>query len=126
MSKSNRVFQDDITADLFAGFPVSDYHASLSWYTKLLGCAPSFFPNEIEAVWELSEHRFLYIKVVPELAGRAFSLIFLNDLDRFINQVSERGIKPKLRETLQNGVRKTIYCDPDGNELGFGGSPLID
>jgi len=27
------------------------------------------------------------------------------------------------RQTYGNGVRKVIYRDPDGNELGFGGAP---
>jgi hypothetical protein len=34
-----------------------------------------------------------------------------------------RGIEPAQRETYPNGVRKVIYRDPDGNELGFGGLP---
>jgi hypothetical protein len=28
------------------------------------------------------------------------------------------------RETYSTGVRKALYRDPDGNELGFGGAPL--
>jgi hypothetical protein len=28
------------------------------------------------------------------------------------------------RLTYSNGVRKALYRDPDGNELGFGGAPL--
>lgn len=27
------------------------------------------------------------------------------------------------RETYSNGVRKALYRDPDGNEIGFGGAP---
>jgi hypothetical protein len=27
------------------------------------------------------------------------------------------------RETYPNGVRKALYRDPDGNEIGFGGGP---
>ena len=27
-------------------------------------------------------------------------------------------------ETYSNGVRKTVYRDHDGNEVGFGGAPL--
>lgn len=27
------------------------------------------------------------------------------------------------RETYDNGVRKAIYGDPDGNEIGIGGPP---
>jgi hypothetical protein len=31
--------------DLFAGIPVSDYAAALSWYEQLLGSPPTFVPN---------------------------------------------------------------------------------
>jgi hypothetical protein len=30
------------------------------------------------------------------------------------------------RETLVNGVRRVIYNDPDGNDVGFGGAPSGD
>ena len=124
MAKTNKVFSDKLTVDLFAGFPVKDYSASLAWYERLLGCLPAFFPNDIEAVWELAEQRYIFIKVLPEHAGHAFNLVFLSDLDSFIAQVTERGLHPTKRETLSNGVRRVIYNDPDGNEVGFGGAPL--
>ena len=123
MAKTNTVFSDNLTADLFAGFPVKDYTASLAWYNQLLGCPPAFFPNDVEAVWELAEHRYMYITVLPEHAGHVSHLVFLSDLDSFINQVAERGLPPTKNETLSNGVRKITYNDPDGNEVGFGGAP---
>ena len=123
MANAKKVISDKLTADLFAGFPVKDYKASLAWYELLLGCPPAFLPNDIEAVWEIAEHRYVFIKVLPEHAGHAFNLTFLSDLDSFIDQVSARGLNPTKRETLSNGVRKVIYNDPDGNEVGFGGTP---
>lgn len=50
-----------MTLDLFAGIPVSDYQRGLAWYGRLLGSEPAFLPNATEAVWELAEHRYLYI-----------------------------------------------------------------
>lgn len=47
--------------DLFAGVRVTDVAAARSWYERLLGSEPSFFPNESEAVWALSEQRWLYL-----------------------------------------------------------------
>jgi hypothetical protein len=123
MTKPKKVFSDKLTADLFAGFPVKDYSVSLSWYERLLGCPPAFLLNDIEAVWELAEHRYMYIKIFPEHAGHASNLVFLSDLDSFIAQVTERGLHPTKNETLTNGVRKVIYSDPDENEVGFGGAP---
>jgi hypothetical protein len=47
--------------DLFAGIPVADYAAALSWYERLLDSEPTFYPHDTEAVWELAEHRYVYI-----------------------------------------------------------------
>ena len=123
MAMAKKVFSDELTADLFAGFPVKDYSVSLAWYERLLGCPPAFLPNDIEAVWELAEHRYVFIKVLPEQASHAFNLVFLSNPDIFIDQITERGLHPTKRETLSNGVRRIIYNDPDGNEVGFGGAP---
>jgi hypothetical protein len=46
-----------VAVDLFAGIPVSDHERALAWYERLLGTAPAFLPNDVEAVWELAEHR---------------------------------------------------------------------
>ena len=123
MTKTNKVFADDLRVDLFAGFPVSEYATSAAWYERLLGCPPTFLPNEVEAVWELAEHRYIFIKFQPEHAGHAFNLFFLSDLDGFIAQIARRGLNPTTHETLLNGVRRVTYSDPDGNVVGFGGRP---
>ena len=34
-----------------------------------------------------------------------------------------RGLAPASQETYGNGVRKTTYVDPEGNEIGFGQVP---
>jgi catechol 2,3-dioxygenase-like lactoylglutathione lyase family enzyme len=112
-----------MTVDLFAGLPVSDYQRARAWYERLLGAEPAFLPNATEAVWQLAEHRYLYIDVRPGHAGHAMHTVFVDNLDERVGQISARGIEPADRETYDNGVRKVIYRDPDGNELGFGGGP---
>jgi catechol 2,3-dioxygenase-like lactoylglutathione lyase family enzyme len=109
--------------DLFAGVPVRDYSASLAWFERLFGARPSFLPNESEAVWEVAEHGHVYIVVRPEDAGHAVHLLFAADFDTRIAQIADRGLAPVAVETLDNGIRKAIFLDPDGNEIGFGGSP---
>ena len=111
-----------MTVNLFAGLPVSDYPRALAWYQALLGCEPVFLPNESEAVWQLAEHRYLYFEVLPERAGHALHTVFVDDLDERVQNISARGIEPASLETYGNGVRKVIYRDPDGNEIGFGGA----
>ncbi|MEU5525426.1 VOC family protein [Micromonospora chersina] len=112
-----------MTVDLFAGLPVRDHRAAAAWYERLLGAPPSFLPNDTEAVWELAEHRYLFIEVRPEHAGHAMHTVFVDDLDARLAQIAERGLTPAERETYDNGVRKAIFRDPDGNEIGFGGGP---
>ena len=113
-----------MTVDLFAGLPVTDYERSLAWYERLLRSDPSFLPNDVEAVWEVAEHRYVFIEVRPQHVGHAMHTIFVDDLDARVRAVADRGIEPVQRETYSNGVRKVTYRDPDGNELGFGGGPV--
>jgi hypothetical protein len=74
-------------------------------------------------VWELAEHRWVFIEQRPEHAGHAMHTVLVDDLDGLVAQIAERGIEPAKWETYSNGVRKPIYFDPDGNEIGFGGVP---
>ena len=113
-----------MTADLFAGVPIRDYATATAWYERLFGGPPSFLPNDTEAVWEVGEHRYVYIEVRPEHAGHALVTLFLNDFDDRLAAIAERGLEPAERETYGNGVRKAIFRDPDGNEIGLGGGPV--
>jgi hypothetical protein len=108
--------------DLFAGVPVASYTAALPWYEQFFGRRPSFLPNDTEAVWELAEHRYIYIVQEPERAGNAVVLSFVDDLDDRVAAIAQRGIEPAKRETYDNGVTKVIYRDPEGNEISFGGA----
>jgi hypothetical protein len=110
--------------DLFSGIPVADYAAAVKWYERLLGSPPTFSPHATEAVWELAEHRYVYIVGRPEHAGHAMHTLFVDDFDALVAQIADRGLDPVQRETYSNGVRKTTFRDADGNEIGFGGAPL--
>src|SRR5215212_4592134 len=124
MAKAKKVFSDLSSVDLFASFPVKDFSSALAWYERLLGSAPAFLPNDTEAVWELAEHRYVFIEVRPGHAGHAMHTLFVDDLDERVEAISRRGLEPAERETYENGVRKVTYRDPDGNEIGFGGALL--
>lgn len=108
---------------MFAGVPVDDYAGALEWYERLLGVPPSFFPHDTEAVWELAEHRLVYVVRRPERAGHALLTLMVDDLDRRVAGAADRGVEPVDRETYANGVRKITYVDPEGNEIGFGEVP---
>jgi catechol 2,3-dioxygenase-like lactoylglutathione lyase family enzyme len=108
---------------LFAGLRVRDFEAARPWYEQLLG-EPSMFPHATEAVWTLAEDRSLYVVEHPDGAGHCVVTLFVDDLDAVVATIAARGLEPDDRETYSNGVRKVLYHDPDGNEVGFGGAPL--
>jgi catechol 2,3-dioxygenase-like lactoylglutathione lyase family enzyme len=108
---------------LFAGLRVREFEAARSWYERLFG-EPTFLPHATEAVWTLAEDRSVYVVEHGSGAGNSVVTIFVDDLDARVAAIAARGIEPDEHETYANGVRKAVYRDPDGNELGFGGPPL--
>lgn len=113
-----------MAVDLFAGISVRDYPAALDWYERLFGGPPVFSPNDVESVWEVDEHRYVYVEQRPDHAGHALVTLFVEDLEERVTGAAGRGIEPAKRETYENGVRKVTYLDPEGNEVGFGGPPV--
>ena len=106
---------------LFAGLRVRDFETARAWYDRLLG-EPTFFPHATEAVWTLAEDRSVYVVEHSTGAGHSVVTLFLDDLDARVASIAARGLEPDEEETYSDGVRKMIYRDPDGNEIGFGGA----
>jgi catechol 2,3-dioxygenase-like lactoylglutathione lyase family enzyme len=111
-----------MSLQVFAGLRVRDFEAALPWYERLLG-EHSFLPHATEAVWTLADGGSVYIVEEPGGAGRSVVTIFAEDLDAQLAAIAARGLEPDERETYSNGVRKAVFHDPDGNEVGFGGPP---
>ncbi|MCR6670403.1 VOC family protein [Devosia ginsengisoli] len=109
--------------DVFAGIPVSNFQASLDWYQRLFGTKPNFYPNETEAVWAIADHRWIYIIVDTKRAGGTIQTIMCSDLEAVIEQIAGRGLDFGQEEIPAEGVRKVMYYDPDGNEIGLGRIP---
>ena len=108
---------------LFAGLRVRDFQAARAWYDRLLG-EPTSFPHATEAVWTLAENGSVYVVEHAGGAGNSVVTLFVDDLDERVAAIAARGLQPDEQETLSNGVRKAVYRDPDGNEVGFGGAPV--
>jgi catechol 2,3-dioxygenase-like lactoylglutathione lyase family enzyme len=111
-----------VSLSLFAGLRVRDLATARPWYEQLLG-DPSFFPNDREVVWMLADERAVYIEQDPGRAGDGLVTVIVDDLDSLIAEIEQRGLQPADIESYANGVRKAIYRDADGNEIGFGGLP---
>jgi len=107
--------------DLFAGIAVSDLPRAVAWFDQLFGEVETFEPNDAERVWTVAEHRHVYVELQPQHAGHSKVTLFVEDVDGLLGAVARRGIEPASQETYENGVRKAIFRDPDGNEIGIGG-----
>jgi catechol 2,3-dioxygenase-like lactoylglutathione lyase family enzyme len=108
---------------LFAGVRVRDFQAACAWYDRLLG-EPTFFPHDTEAVWTLADDRSVYVVEHAAGAGNSVLTVFVDDLDAHMAAIAARGLEPDEQVTYSGGVRKALYRDPDGNEVGFGGAPV--
>jgi predicted enzyme related to lactoylglutathione lyase len=75
-------------------------------------------------VWTLADRRHVYVELQPEHAGHAKTTLFVADLDAYLAAAAGRGTHPVREETYDNGVRKALFHDPDGNEIGIGGAPV--
>lgn len=108
--------------DLFAGVRVDDIGAAQSWYERLLGSQPAFFPNDEEAVWALGETRWLYLLQDASRAGGSLVTVMVADVDAVVAAIRSRGIAPVELEEYGE-ARKYVFHDPDGNEIGIGQVP---
>ena len=68
----------------------------------------------------------MFIEEDADGAGQGLVRIFIDDFDAVVGEIAARGLEPDERLTYPNGVRKALYRDPDGNEIGFDRAPLDD
>ena len=62
---SRRTADGAADVDLFAGIGVRDYARGVEWVSRLLGRPPAFDAHETECVFEVAEHRYLYVALEP-------------------------------------------------------------
>src|SRR6266511_1691638 len=117
------------------GDPVD--RARLSWLRS--GIAP---PSEVLDKVELGQRPdggwpAFWAGNVASVDATCFRLAEIDDLGGLSRPAARKALRWLARrqrpdgtwqeasqETYGNGVRKVIYRDPDGNEIGFGGGPL--
>ena len=105
---------------LFAGIPVADLDAAIEWYERLLGGPPDMTPNEIERTWKLTDESWIYVVADPERAGKALVTVMVDDLDERLAALQGRGIEPDEIQEISEAVRKAVFTDPEGNQIGIG------
>ena len=105
---------------LFAGIPVAELDSAIEWYERLLGGPPDMTPNEIERTWRLTDESWVYVVTDPERAGNALVTVMVDDLDERLAGIKARGIEPDEIREISEKVRKAVFTDPEGNQIGIG------
>jgi catechol 2,3-dioxygenase-like lactoylglutathione lyase family enzyme len=105
---------------LFAGIPVADLEVAIEWYGRLLGGPPDMTPNETERTWKLTDESWIYVVTDPERAGKALVTVMVDDLDDRLAGLEGRGIEPDEIQVISESVRKAVFSDPEGNQIGIG------
>lgn len=106
--------------EFFAGIAVADFKSALGWYERLFGRAPDFFPHESEAVWQVTEHAWIYVVADAERAGKALITILVENLDDQAAVLTERGVPVGQIEVIPGAARTLAIPDPEGNKVTFG------
>ena len=112
--------------DLFAGVRVRDIADARAWYERLLGSEPAFFPNDIEAVWAVGEHRWFYLLEDAPKAGSALVTIMVADLDATAEAITRarhradraRGLRRGAQVRLPRPRRQRDWDRPGPGRLG--------
>ena len=106
--------------EFFAGVAVADLAGMLAWYERLFGKPPDFFPHDHEAVWQITDHSWVYVVADAERGGRALLTILVDDLEHHIAQLAERGFSVGPIDVIPGAARKVDLTDPEGNRITFG------
>lgn len=106
--------------EFFAGIPVADFTSARQWYERLWGRPPDFSPQEGEAVWQITDHAWVYVVADTERAGRGLLTLLIDDLEQRIVDLAHRGIDSGPVESIGDSVLGVRIHDRDGNRITFG------
>jgi hypothetical protein len=109
--------------ELFAGNSGRRLRRGTHLVRAAVRAAAELRPQRVESVWELAEHRYVYIVQRDGLTGGTVHTVMVEGLDDVVAGIFARGIEPALPETYDSGVRKITYRGPEGNEFAYGEAP---
>ncbi len=104
---------------LFAGVPVADLGASVTWYGRVLGRGPDIPVNDDEVMWQCSQAGWLYLLRDAPHAGNAIVTLAVADLEATVAEVAARGVTGSPIGKVGDAGRKANFADPDGNTVSF-------
>ena len=85
---------------LFAGVSVADFDVALGWYERLFGRPADVVVKTDEVMWRIAESAWLYIFGDLHRAGGSSVALAVDDLERAIAEIEDRGIPSPPIETF--------------------------
>ncbi|MFT3877796.1 MAG: VOC family protein [Propioniciclava sp.] len=109
-------------AQIFAGLPVRDLAAALTWYAVFFGRPADEIVGD-EAMWQVSASTWLFIVTDDERAGGGLVTLGLDSIEPYLLRWREAGLEHEPVETYDNDVRHVTIIDPNGNSLSLAEAP---
>ena len=77
------------------------------------------------AVFDIEEHAYLYVEVLPDKAGSGFATLFLGEYDAMARRSSLARRRASRDRTYDNGVREAIFQNRTATRSVSAGTRLI-
>lgn len=102
---------------LFAGIPVSDFKAALTWYERFFARPADVVAHENEVMWQVTDRGWLYIVRDPDHAGNGIVAVAVSDLEQAASALAAREVVAGPIQREGDAGRKAVVLDPDGNSI---------
>ncbi|OBI74610.1 VOC family protein [Mycobacterium sp. E740] len=111
---------------VLAVVPVTDIEAARRWYTSLFDRAPDNNPMPTLVEWQVRPGAWVQVFHDPRRAGGAMVNFAVDDLERHLAELRDRGLSPEEIVAADKGVRLSKLEDSDGNEIRIIGGFRVD
>ncbi|BBX19037.1 glyoxalase [Mycolicibacterium duvalii] len=111
---------------LLAVVHVTDIEVSRAWYAALFGRCEDNNPMPTLVEWQVLPGAWVQVFRDPVRAGTDEINVAVDDLERHIDELRERGLSPGAIAEANKGVRLSRFPDPDGNVVSLIGGFRVD
>jgi hypothetical protein len=92
----------------------------VAWWERLMGRPADMVPNATEVAWRVTgDSGWIYVVSDPARAGNGLLTLLVDDLDRRVTELAERGLAVERIETVRGVGRNAELFDPDRNKVTF-------
>ena len=102
---------------VLAALAVADVDSALHWYERLLGRPADALPMDGLAEWHFPESGVIQLVEDAGRAGRSLLTLGVDDLERELVTLRERGLPGVMDDTSSDKVLFATVTDPEGNAI---------